>query len=95
MPPRRPTVFEVDEYEAQEFDGVLVQENAVVCLDAGENVRVVPMDKVNHVDADPDLLLTGSEVPDSFFGGAEYAFVDVSKFDRLQEHLEDLQRENY
>ncbi|WP_433634544.1 hypothetical protein [Halomicrococcus sp. NG-SE-24] len=95
MTTERPTVFAVDEYEAQQFDGVLIQDDAVVCLDAGERARVIPMDKVNHIDADPDLLLTGAEVPDSFFGGAEYAFVDPSKFDRLQEHLDAIERENY
>ncbi|EFW91556.1 hypothetical protein ZOD2009_13371 [Haladaptatus paucihalophilus DX253] len=91
-----PTVFAVDEYEAQEYDAVLVQENAVVCLNADPGlVRVIPFQKVNHVDADPELHLSSSEVPDSFFGGAEYAFVDVSKFDRIERHLEDIEREQY
>ncbi|MFH5843364.1 hypothetical protein [Haladaptatus sp. DYF46] len=91
-----PTVFAVDEYEAQEYDAVLVQENAVVCLNADPGLaRVIPFQKVNHVDSDPELHLSDSEVPDSFFGGAEYAFVEVSKFPRIQRHLEDLEKEQY
>ncbi|KZN22730.1 hypothetical protein A4G99_18485 [Haladaptatus sp. R4] len=91
-----PTVFAVDEYEAQEYDAVLVQENAVVCINADPPLaRVIPFQKVNHVDSDPELLLTDSEVPDSFFGGAEYAFVEVDKFDRIQRHLEDIDKEQY
>ncbi len=91
-----PTVFAVDEYEAQEYDAVLVQENAVVCLNADPPLaRVIPFQKVNHVDSDPELLLSDSEVPDSFFGGAEYAFVDATKFERIQRHLEDIDKEQY
>ncbi|MGA9400078.1 hypothetical protein [Haladaptatus sp.] len=91
-----PTVFAVDEYEAQEYDAVLVQENAVVCLNADPPLaRVIPFQKVNHVDSDPELLLTDSEVPDSFFGGAEYGFVEVDKFERIQRHLEDIDKEQY
>jgi hypothetical protein len=94
--PSKPTVFAVDEYESQEFDAVLVQENAVVCLNADPpHVRIIPMDKVNHVDADPELLLGEAEIPESFYGGAEYGFADPEEFDELREHREALDREEY
>ena len=89
------TVYAVDEYEPLEFDAVLIQENAVVCLEAGERACVFPLGRVNHVDADPDLLLAGTEIPDAFFGGGEYGFVKVEKFPELERHLDEIEREQY
>ena len=95
MAPARPTVYTVDEYDPLEFDAVLVRENSVVCLDGTETVRVVPLDKVNHVDADPDTMLVEREIPDTFYGGGEYGFVDLDTYPKLQQHLEDLEAEQY
>lgn len=89
------TVYAVGEYEPLEFDAVLVQERTIVCLRGGEQASVFPLDKVNHVDADPDLMLAGAEIPDSFFGGAEYGFVDVEQFPVIQRHLTEIEREEY
>lgn len=95
-PPDQPTVYTVDEYEPQAYDAVLVQEETVVCLRAQPAVAsVVPLDKVNRVDGDPDQVLTGPEIPESFFGGARYGFVDVAAFPRIEEHLEAIERERY
>lgn len=89
------TVYAVGEYEPLEFDAVLFQENAIVCLVADERASVFPLDKVNHVDADPDLLLAGAEIPDAFFGGGEYGFVRVERFPQLERHLDEIEREEY
>lgn len=95
MASTRPTVFAVDEYDALEFDAVLVRENAVVCLDGTDELRVIPMQKVNHVDADPETMLVEREIPDTFYGGGEYGFVDVEQYPELQQHLDDLAAEEY
>lgn len=95
MASTRPTVFAVDEYDALEFDAVLVRENAVVCLDGTDELRVIPMQKVNHVDADPETMLVEREIPDTFYGGGEYGFVDVDQYPELQQHLDDLAAEEY
>ncbi|WP_276302239.1 hypothetical protein [Halorussus lipolyticus] len=95
MSPSRPTVFTVDEYDALEFDAVLFRERTVVCLDGTEEARVVPLAKVNHVDADPELMLVENEIPDTFYGGCEYGFVRVEEYPELQQHLEDLEAEAY
>ncbi len=86
-------VLSTDEYEPQEFDAVLVRDSSVVCIDAaGDVLRVFPLDKVNHVDADPDMLIQGSAIPDSFYGGARYGIVEIDQFPDLERHLEDLDR---
>ncbi|MFC7078871.1 hypothetical protein [Halorussus caseinilyticus] len=95
MAPSRPTVFTVDEYDALEFDAVLVRERSVVCLDGTETVRVVPLNKVNHVDADPETMLVERELPESFYGGGEYGFVDLDEYPELEQHLEELDAEEY
>jgi len=90
------TLFTTAEYEAQEFDAVLVRENAVVCVRADtDTLRLVPMDKVNHVDGDADTLLVGTEIPDSFYGGADYGFVDKAQFPEIEDHLAELSKEDY
>lgn len=96
QPPDRPTVSAVDEYEPQQFDAVLVQDETIVGLDADPGlVTVIPLEHVNRVDGDPAQVLTGPEIPESFYGGARYAFIDVSKFPRIAEHLEAIERERY
>ena len=95
MAASRPTVFAVDEYEAQAFDAVLVRERTVVCLDGTDEIRVVPLDKVNHVDADPDQMLVEQELPDTFYGGGDYGFVVLDEYPELQQHLEELEAEQY
>lgn len=98
------TVLAADEYKAQEFDAVLVRDRTVVCVARefeGENgaddqdglIRAIPMEKVNHVDADPGTMLSGTEIPDWFYGGGQYGFADVEAFPDLEEHLEDIERE--
>lgn len=90
------TLFTTAEYEAQSFDAVLFRDELVVCVRVDEDlVRVVPLDKVNHVDADADLLLVDTEIPESFYGGADYGFVDTDQFPDIQTHLEDLSGETY
>jgi hypothetical protein len=90
------TLFTTAEYEAQEFDAVLVRDNTVVCVQADDDtVRLVPMDKVNHIDGDGDLLLVDTEIPDSFYGGADRGFVDVDQFREIEEHLSELGKEDY
>ncbi|MFD1587141.1 hypothetical protein ACFR9U_09105 [Halorientalis brevis] len=90
------TLFTTAEYEAQEFDAVLFRDDLVVCVRAAESdMRLVPIDKVNHVDGDAELLLTDTEIPESFYGGAECGFVDVEKFPEIQEHLTALESEDY
>jgi hypothetical protein len=90
------TVFTVDEYEPQEFDAVLFRESTVVCLRSESDlVRIVPLDKVNHVDGDAESMLVDTEIPDSFYGGASHGFVDMSLFPDLEQHLEELTQETY
>jgi len=85
------TLFTTSEYEPQTFDAILFRERVVACIDADEErMRLVPQDKVNHVDGDCEDLLTGTELPESFHGGAEYGFADVERFPELQAHLEEL-----
>jgi hypothetical protein len=81
------------EYEPQAFDAVLVRDPVAVCIRSDDDLRLVPLDKVNHVDADPALLLTGAEIPDSFYGGAPFGFVDREKFPDIESHLADLEAE--
>ena len=95
MAPSRPTVFTVDEYDALEFDAVLVRERTVVCLDGDETARVVPLGKLNHVDADPETMLVERELPESFYGGGQYGFVRVEEYPELEQHLEALEAEEY
>ncbi|MFB6178187.1 MAG: hypothetical protein ABEI77_00505 [Halorientalis sp.] len=90
------TVFTTAEYEAQEFDAVLINERGVVCVRADDGaVRFVPMDKVNHIDGDTEHLLIDGEIPDSFYGGANRAFVDVEQFPEIEGHLNDRDAESY
>ena len=95
MAPSKPRVFTVDEYDALEFDAVLVRERTVICLDGTEEARVVPLDKVNHVDADPESMLVERELPDTFYGGGEYGFVNLDEYPELEQHLEELEAEQY
>lgn len=92
------TLFTTSEYEPQTFDAVLVRGDVVVCvrLDDGDDlVRLVPIDKVNQVDGDPETLLVDTEIPESFYGGGDYGFADASQFPALREHLETIQSEAY
>ncbi|WP_128478871.1 hypothetical protein [Halorussus pelagicus] len=95
MASSHPTVFTVDEYDALEFDAVLVRERTVVCLDGDETARVVPLGKLNHVDADPETMLVERELPESFYGGGQYGFVRVEEYPELEQHLEQLDAEEY
>ncbi|WP_158059149.1 hypothetical protein [Halorussus halophilus] len=95
MASKRPTVFAVDEYDALEFDAVLVRDRTVVCLDGTDSVRAIPLDKVNHIDADPDTMLVEREIPESFYGGGEYGFVDLDTYPQVEQHLEELDAEEY
>lgn len=99
-------LFTTNEYEGQTFDAVLVRERAAVCVeraeeadrhgdDEGTLVRIVPLDKVNHIDGDAETLLVDTEVPESFYGGGEYGFVDTTKFPEIESHLEALADETY
>ncbi len=90
------TLFTTSEYEPQAFDAVLFRDTLVVCVRADDElVRLVPLDKVNHVDGDAEDILVETEIPESFYGGAEYGFADIEQFPDLQAHLEDLQGETY
>ncbi|MFB6082868.1 MAG: hypothetical protein ABEJ94_01320 [Halorientalis sp.] len=90
------TLYTTSEYEPQAFDAVLFRDRLAVCVRADEGaVRLVPLDKVNHVDGDADDVLVETEIPESFYGGAEYGFADVDKFPELQAHLEELEGETY
>ncbi|WP_247008246.1 hypothetical protein [Halorientalis litorea] len=101
----RVKLFTTNEYEGQTFDAVLVRERAAVCVeradeadrhdDEGTLVRIVPLDKVNHVDGDAETLLVDTEIPESFYGGGEYGFVDTAKFPEIESHLEELADETY
>lgn len=89
-----PTVYTDDDDVT--CDAALVQVRTVCCVntDAGR-ATVVPLDRVERVDADPDLLFTPPELPEWFFGGGRYGFVDIDRFPSIQRHLEDLSREKY
>lgn len=87
-------LYTVDEYDAQEFDGVLVQENTAVCL-RNDEARIIPLDKINRVDCDPETFLATHEIPETFFGGGDYGFVNVAEFPALEQHLEEIDREQY
>ena len=88
------TVLSSGEYQAQEFDAVLIRERTVVCVDGDEDrLRMIPLEKINHVDAEPETMLSGRNVPESFYGGCECGFVEVEAFPDLQDHLEELDRE--
>ncbi|PSQ18294.1 hypothetical protein BRD00_05360 [Halobacteriales archaeon QS_8_69_26] len=88
------TVLSADEYQAQEFDAVLVRERTVLCIDDEEDrLRMIPLEKVNHVDAAPETMLSGRDVPESFYGGCECGFVETESFPDLQEHMAELDRD--
>lgn len=90
------TLLTTSAYEAQSYDAVLVRDDVAVCVRSDEGlVRLVPLDKVNYVDGDEDMLLTETEIPESFYGGAEYGFADVGEFPELEAHLADLAGETY
>ena len=90
------TLYTAAEYEPQQFDAVLLRDPVVVCVRAEtDEVRLVPMDKVNHVDAQAAHLFVDTEIPESFYGGSDYGFVDVEQFPEMQEHLTDLTGETY
>lgn len=105
---RRVRLFTTTEYEGQTFDAVLVRERTAVCVreddeetaahgdtDNDTLVRIVPLDKVNRVDCDEDALLVDTEIPESFYGGGEYGFVDTAVFPEIEAHLEELAEETY
>ncbi|WP_246987549.1 hypothetical protein [Halorientalis marina] len=90
------TLFTAAEYEPQEFDAVLLRDSVVVCVRAEtDSVRLVPMDKVNHVDGDAEHLLVDTEIPESFYGGSNYGFVDTEQFPEIEDHLAELTDETY
>jgi hypothetical protein len=57
--------------------------------------RVIPLDKVNHVDGDPRMLLSGPEIPDSFYGGGICGYIDTSEYPEIEAHLAEIEREEY
>ncbi|MGM0591434.1 MAG: hypothetical protein ACQETI_07365 [Halobacteriota archaeon] len=76
------------------YDAVIVKNRTVVCLRSDTNLaRVLPLDEVESIDADADLVLT--DIPESFFGGAEFGFVEVDRFPAIQRHLDELAQEVY
>lgn len=88
------TVLSEDEYDSQTYDAVLVQERTTVCVDADDGrVRVIPLPKVNHVDAPDRTFVTGTELPEWFYGGGRYGFVEDGTFPEFEQHREDLERE--
>lgn len=88
------TVLAEDEYDSQSYDAVLVQDRTTVCVDADDGrVRVIPLSKVNHVDAPDRTFVTGTELPEWFYGGGRYGFVDAAAFEEFEQHLEELERE--
>lgn len=90
------TLFTAAEYEPQEFDAVLLRDPVAVCVRAEtDEVRLVPVDKVNHVDGDAEHLLVDAEIPESFYGGSNYGFVDTEQFPEIQRHLAELTDETY
>lgn len=90
------TLFTTSEYEAQAFDAVLVRDQLVVCVQAEtDELRLVPLDKVNHIDGDAAKFLADTEIPDTFYGGADRGFVDTEQFPEIETHLADLDREEY
>jgi hypothetical protein len=77
-------------------DAALVQDRTICCVNtAADRASVVPIARVERIDADPDLLVTPPELPEWFFGGGRYGFVNVDRFPSLQRHLEDLSSEKY
>jgi hypothetical protein len=85
-----------DEYEAHEFDAVLKREDVVVCVTAAdEEVSIVPLSKVSYIDGDGDAMLVDAELPDSFYGGGTIGFVDREQFPEIENHLDQLEREDY
>jgi hypothetical protein len=75
-------VLSAEEYQAQEYDAVLVRDDVVVCLRPDEDLcRVVPLERVHHVDGDPDQFV--ENVPEDFHGGGEFGFVDAETFSRF------------
>jgi len=88
-------VYAINEYDPLAFDAVLVRERTAICLDGDETVRAIPLDKVSHVEADAAAMLTGPELPDTFYGGGEYGFVDLDEYPQLQQHLDELEAEEY
>lgn len=90
------TLFTTAEYEPQEFDAVLVRNEIVVCVRADDDsMRLVPLDKVNRIDSNSEHLLVDTQIPESFYGGSDYGFVDIDQFPDLQTHLEELTGETY
>lgn len=88
------TVLSEDEYDAQAYHAVLVQGRTTVCVDADDDrVRMIPLAKVNHVDAPDGTFVTGTELPEWFYGGGRYGFVEDGVFPELEQHREDLERE--
>jgi hypothetical protein len=86
-----PKVLTQNMYDPVAFEAVLVREDTVVCMHPDvdpddeetpgpDSVRVVPLEHVIHVDADPDLMVPDSEIADSFYGGCEYGFLDLDAF---------------
>lgn len=95
-----------DQYSPQSYDAVLVKGRTVLCLrgadgDDGDDeeapprplARVLPLEKLHHVDAPPELMVQGREVPESFHGGCEYGFVDTEQFPDLVDREEEIDRE--
>ena len=75
-------------------DAALVQDRTACCVDADRGrATVIPLDRVERIDADADLLVIPPELPEWFFGGGEYGFVTVERFPDLQRHREDLDRQ--
>lgn len=93
------TVLSTDEYQAQEYDAVLLRERTVVCIaladgeGSDDRLRVIPLEKINHIDAAPETMLAGRDIPETFHGGGECGFVELEKFPDLQAHLEEVERE--
>ncbi len=87
------TVLATDEYEASTYDAALVREETVVCVTAGETIRLVPLVNVVSVEGDPANHLHGPELPGWFYGGGEYGLVDLDAFPDLRDHVEGLERE--
>lgn len=88
------TVLSEDEYESQSYHAVLVRGDTTVCVDAEEDrIRAIPLPKVNHVDAPDGTMVSGTELPEWFYGGGRYGFVEDGQFPELEQHIEELERE--